>query len=363
VNIKTVLVSAAVSTIIVGCGGGAVVAAGDMFTDAAAGQPVSAACGQPIIAAPAAGTGTAKVDGFTAEQVANATVIVQVGQQMNIPPRGWVVAVATAMQESNLHNVGNLGARNDHDSLGLFQQRPSQGWGSPAQVTDPQYASRKFYEHLQQVTGWQNLPLTVAAQKVQRSGFPNAYAKHEPKAAALVNATSGGAAQAGPTPGVCAAADQVTAGGWTTPVHGTVGSGFRTSDRPTHQGVDLIVPKRTAILAAASGTVIKAICDPSTAKARGCDVDGSSGTPGCGWYVDIAHAEGVITRYCHMIVAPLVSAGDQVTAGQQIGWSGTSGNSSGPHVHFEVHTGGDGHASGAVNPVTWMRDHGASLDQ
>jgi murein DD-endopeptidase MepM/ murein hydrolase activator NlpD len=77
--------------------------------------------------------------------------------------------------------------------------------------------------------------------------------------------------------------------------------------------------------------------------------------------VDISHADGVITRYCHMIVRPLVTVGQQVAAGQQIGWSGTSGHSSGPHVHFEVHLRGDRSSSGAIDPVPFMRDHGAPL--
>jgi murein DD-endopeptidase MepM/ murein hydrolase activator NlpD len=308
------------------------------------------------------GNPNTRVPGFTAEQTRNAAVIISTGQLMQVPPRGWVIAVATAMQESNLINHGNLGARNDHDSLGLFQQRPSTGWGSPADIMRPEYAARQFYEHLLKVPNWATLPLTVAAQRVQRSAFPNAYAKHEPAAARLVGAVTGGADHAAETPGVCAPAGQVNAGGWVLPVPGGVVSGFRTASRPTHNGVDLAAAKRTVIRSATAGTVIKAICDPATTATRGsCDVDGSPQTKGCGWYVDIAHADGVMTRYCHMIQQPLVQAGQQVTAGQQIGWSGTSGNSSGPHVHFEVHTGGDRSKTGATDPVPFMRQHGAVL--
>ncbi|GGM52994.1 M23 family metallopeptidase [Dactylosporangium sucinum] len=325
---------------------------------------------QPAAGAPgcgAAGTaqvrvaGTVKVPGFTAEQAANGRTIVQVGQQMAVPPRGWVIAVATAMQESNLHNLGDLGARNDHDSLGLFQQRPSQGWGTPQQVMDPVYASRKFYERLLKVSGWQQMPLTVAAQRVQRSAFPNAYAKHEPKAAALVGAVSGGADLAGQQPGQCAAPAEVTAGGWVNPVKASVGSSFGPRGGRLHAGVDLITARRTVIRAASAGTVIKAVCDGATARARGCDVDGSPSTPGCGWFVDLQHADGVITRYCHMIQRPLVSAGDHVAAGQQLGLVGSSGHSSGPHLHFEVHLHGDRSSKGAINPVPWMKNHGAPL--
>lgn len=115
----------------------------------------------------------------------NATTIVQVGLALDIPERGLIIALATAMQESKLYNLGHLGAANDHDSLGLFQQRPSMGWGTEEQVTDPVYSATAFYLALQRVSGWESMALTVAAQSVQRSAFPNAYAKWEPDATAL----------------------------------------------------------------------------------------------------------------------------------------------------------------------------------
>ncbi|RTL66391.1 MAG: NlpC/P60 family protein [Pseudonocardiaceae bacterium] len=116
------------------------------------------------------------------EQRGNAQTIIAVARDMGAPPRAWLVALATAMQESTLRNI-NYG---DRDSLGLFQQRPSQGWGTPAQVTDPVYSTRIFIDRLLKVPGWEALPVTVAAQTVQRSAFPNAYAKWEGLAAALV---------------------------------------------------------------------------------------------------------------------------------------------------------------------------------
>ena len=88
---------------------------------------------------------------YGADQVRNASIIINVGAKLKMPPRAWVIAVATAMQESRLVNLGNLGSRNDHDSLGLFQQRPSSGWGTPTQVRDPEYAATKFYEKLKKV--------------------------------------------------------------------------------------------------------------------------------------------------------------------------------------------------------------------
>jgi hypothetical protein len=116
----------------------------------------------------------------------NATTIVQVGVALAVPVRGEVVAVAAAMQESQLYNLGNLGAKNDHDSLGLFQQRPSMGWGTAAQLTDPVYAATAFYLALKHVPRWESMAVTVAAQRVQRSAFPNSYAKWEADATSLV---------------------------------------------------------------------------------------------------------------------------------------------------------------------------------
>ena len=100
----------------------------------------------------------------------------------SLPARAWIIGLATAMQESGLHNL----AGGDRDSLGLFQQRPSQGWGTPAQIMNPTYAATQFYLRLVQVPNWDRIPLTEAAQAVQRSAFPNAYAKWEGLANALV---------------------------------------------------------------------------------------------------------------------------------------------------------------------------------
>nr|BFE63733.1 hypothetical protein GCM10020063_082590 [Dactylosporangium thailandense] len=299
------------------------------------------------------------------EQVRNAAVIVRVGQDLKVPPRGWVIAVATAMQESSLHNLPNLGARNDHDSLGLFQQRPSTGWGTPQQIMDPQYASRKFYEKLLTIPGWERMSLTQAAQKVQRSAYPDAYAKHEQLASTVVNSLTGGAARAaaGSTNLQCVSGEQIAASGWTAPVGGEVGSGFRTADRPTHQGVDLIVKRGTLIRAAAAGIVVKVRCQAHLANGTdwGCWRDGSPSVLGCGWYVEIQHANGILTRYCHMVKQPSVVVGQHVAPGQEIGFTGTTGHSSGPHVHFEVHLNSDPSNNGAIDPVPFMQRMGAPL--
>jgi hypothetical protein len=118
---------------------------------------------------------------LSAAQLANARIIAQVGASMGVPMPGETIAIATALQESGLQNLDH----GDRDSLGLFQQRPSQGWGTPAEIMNPTYAATQFYTHLLQVPGWRTMPTTQAAQAVQRSGFPDAYAKWEQQAQAL----------------------------------------------------------------------------------------------------------------------------------------------------------------------------------
>jgi hypothetical protein len=127
------------------------------------------------------------------EQAENAALIAGLSVSRGLPPRAASIALATAYQESKLRNLEH----GDRDSLGLFQQRPSQGWGTEAQILNPVYAVNAFYDALVRVDGYQDLPITVAAQAVQRSAFPNAYAGHEADARALASAltgeTSGGA--------------------------------------------------------------------------------------------------------------------------------------------------------------------------
>ncbi|MFE9763315.1 heavy metal transporter [Streptomyces sp. NPDC005808] len=124
---------------------------------------------------------------FTPEQAVNAATISAVGTNRDMPERAVTIALATALQESGLRNIEH----GDRDSLGLFQQRPSQGWGTTAEIMDPTYAADIFYEHLAKVDDYAQLPLTVAAQRVQRSAYPDAYAKHEPDATLLAAALTG----------------------------------------------------------------------------------------------------------------------------------------------------------------------------
>ena len=128
-------------------------------------------------------TGWAPIGRFDTEQVGDAAIITTVGAHQRVPIRGWIIAVATAIQESGLRNLPG----GDQDSIGLFQQRPSQGWGTAQQLRDPAYQAGKFYNKLLTIPGWETLTLAQAAQAVQISAYPDAYAKHEPDATMLVN--------------------------------------------------------------------------------------------------------------------------------------------------------------------------------
>ena len=125
---------------------------------------------------------------ITPEQAGNAAIIADVAWQRGLPDRAVVIALATAQQESGLRNIDY----GDRDSLGLFQQRPSQGWGTEAQVQDPVYAAGIFYDRLVGIPGWDTGRLTDVSQAVQRSGFPEAYQKHEAMAIDLTAALRAG---------------------------------------------------------------------------------------------------------------------------------------------------------------------------
>ncbi|MGW4826271.1 C40 family peptidase [Amycolatopsis japonica] len=158
---------------------------------------LSAGNGASSLVCSSGGIPTSTVPGLTAEQMGNAATIVAVGKQMGVPELGLVVAIAAALQESRLRNL-HYG---DRDSLGLFQQRPSMGWGSPQQITTPAYAATKFFERLTATPNWQSMSVNDAAQTVQGSGFPSAYAQHEQIARAVIAGTGSASClpQAAPT--------------------------------------------------------------------------------------------------------------------------------------------------------------------
>ncbi|WP_441005422.1 hypothetical protein [Arthrobacter sp. PsM3] len=135
----------------------------------------------------AAGAGSSDL---ATDQAANAGLITAVAVRRGLPARAASIALATAMQESKLRNIGH-GDQAGPDSRGLFQQRPSQGWGTLEQVMDPYHATNAFYDALAKVPGYETLDITVAAQRVQRSAYPDAYAPHEVMARAFASSLTG----------------------------------------------------------------------------------------------------------------------------------------------------------------------------
>jgi hypothetical protein len=125
---------------------------------------------------------------LTTEQGANAATIAAVARSRGLPVRATVIALATAQQESRLRNLDH----GDRDSRGLFQQRPSQGWGTAVQVQDPVYAAGRFFDHLVEVPGWDTGDLTTVADAVQHSAFPLAYRQWTGMAQSLAQALLSG---------------------------------------------------------------------------------------------------------------------------------------------------------------------------
>ncbi len=260
------------------------------------------------------------VNGYGPEQISNAATIVAVGKQMDLPEQGWVVALATAIQESGLRNLDY----GDRDSLGLFQQRPSQGWGSPEQIRNPTYSTTQFYRHLLAVPGWEQMSVNDAAQWVQRSGFPHAYGRHELAARQLTGAVHGAACTSSPT------------GAWTIPAYGACTSGFGPRDGQDHRGQDIAAPIGTPIVAAADGTVIDS--GPAT---------------GYGLWIRIQHPDNTITTYGHNN-RNLVQTGQHIHAGQVIAETGNRGESTGPHLHFQIDLDGQ-----AIDPIAFYQHQSA----
>lgn len=137
----------------------------------------------PRCQATAAGTSVV----FDPEQMSNAATITAIALRRGLPARAATIAIATAIQESKLRNI----RYGDRDSVGLFQQRPSQGWGTVEQILDPEYTTNKFYDALVKIKNWENDTITVVAQKVQRSAYPEAYADHEQEGRILASALAG----------------------------------------------------------------------------------------------------------------------------------------------------------------------------
>ncbi|WP_294181277.1 M23 family metallopeptidase [uncultured Schumannella sp.] len=314
-------------------------------------------------------------------QLTHAATIIMIGGGIEgIGRPGVEIALMAALSESTLRMLANTGAYpesgnypndgngSDHDSLGLFQMRPQSGWGTVAELMDPQYQARAFFggptgpnypspRGLLDIPGWQQMDPGEAAQAVEVSAYPDRYRNFEPVAEAILSAlagASGGRGEAGPA-GVVVAAGPVAQsarvvfplpeGTWVL----TSSFGPRihpiTGEASFHTGTDFAAPDGTPILAAADGTV-------TVAEFSG----------GYGGLIVIEHQINgvtVATAYAHMWQHSIhVSRGDRVVAGQHIGDVGSSGNSTGPHLHFEVRPGGTN--GEAIDAAAWLNDHNAA---
>jgi hypothetical protein len=278
------------------------------------------------------------VSDLDGDQLANARTVIKVGKSLNVPSQGWIVAIATAMQESGLQNL-HYG---DRDSQGLFQQRPSAGWGTKSEVTDPTYAARAFFggaesptsnSGLLDIRGWKSMSLWEAAQSVQGSAFPMAYARHEAFATRVVRRLTGATSGCEP----------LQAGPWHLPLSAnyTLTSSFGLRTSPTsgsselHTGQDFAVPSGTRTMAVTKGVVA---------------FTGWGG--GYGNLVKIRHANGVETWYAHLSRIT-VDVGDTVDRGTVIALAGSTGNSTGPHLHLETRVRGN-----PTDPIPWLQTKG-----
>jgi len=157
---------------------------GAVVLDRVSGGAISSLLPRPDECTATAGGHTATLD---PEQAQNAALITAISVHRGLPAHAATIALATAMQESKLYNLTS----GDRDSIGLFQQRPSQGWGTAKQIADPVYSTNAFYDALERLGTWDSITVTEAAQAVQHSAYPDAYAQHEPDARALASALTG----------------------------------------------------------------------------------------------------------------------------------------------------------------------------
>lgn len=267
---------------------------------------------------------------LSAEQLQNASIIASVGRNMGASERDIVISLMTAMQESTLRNL-NYG---DRDSVGLFQQRTSQGWGSIAQIMNPEYSAMKFFEALLRLRNRDSMDPGAAAQAVQRSAYPLLYSQWQGMAEAVVGAGAGSASNDGSLKGFGMFLKMMNqsrsgsgSGKYIKPTNGVITSeyGWRsdpfTGRSSLHDGIDIGAPSGTPIFATDSGRVIQA----------------GFNNGGFGNWTLIDHG-GVVSGYAHQS-ALAVQAGQNVGRGQVIGYVGSTGRSTGAHLHFQMGSG------------------------
>jgi hypothetical protein len=298
-------------------------------------NPVKQAAGlSSCVPAPAPVSSGVRLD-FQQRSVAQA--IIETGRQQRVPPRGLVVALAAGMQESGLRPL----AYGDRDSLGVFQQRTA--WGSVLERMSPETSAEMFFTGgrggqpgLLDISGWASMSVAQAAQAVQVSAYPDAYAKWEPLAVRIVKTIAG------------IDASCMDTGGWVFPLGNasyvaTAGFGDCGAHWANcHTGQDYAAPTGTPVVAAGHGVITFA---------------GWAGPYGNA--VHILHSGGAATWYAHL--SRIQSHPNQtVRAGQLIGLVGSTGNATGPHLHFEVRIHASRTSTGTpIDPPPWLSSHGA----
>jgi murein DD-endopeptidase MepM/ murein hydrolase activator NlpD len=304
---------------------------------------------------------------LTHRQLTRAATIIDIGGHTDgVGTDGVTVALTAALTESTLRMLSNTSAYpssardpsdgngEDHDSLGLFQMRPSAGWGTVGQLMDATYQARAFYggptgpnhgapRGLLDIPGWRDLAKPAAAQAVEVSAHPQRYARWQPVATTILQRlTRSGSSPTSETNRVVL---PLPANTWIR----TSGFGMRvhpiTGVRKLHTGLDLAAPSGTPVLAVGDGRVVFA--GPAA---------------GYGNLILIEHTIGgqrLMSGYAHMFADGIpVRVGDSVTAGQRIADVGMAGDATGPHLHFEIRPGGA--MSAPVDPEPWLVSHGAA---
>ncbi|WP_028471527.1 M23 family metallopeptidase [Nocardioides alkalitolerans] len=296
---------------------------------------------------------------WDAEQVGNAVAIIRTGAALELSLRAQTIAVMTAMGESSLRVI-DYGDTAGPDSRGLFQQRANGAWGSYEDRMDPVRSSVNFYRALVRVEGWEAMEPTMAAHKTQRNADPFHYERWWPEAVTMVQTVAGtvngvplspeaiaGALTASSECSTDAGTAPIAVGDvtWPVPAHladadrGNWGNDGGNWARG-HTGTDFSVLCGTPVLAAHAGVV---------------EIDTGQSWAGP-WLVKVVTGpDTTASWYAHM-QAVNVTAGQQVTPGQQLGEVGSEGNSTGCHLHFEIHSNNGSIYEDNVNPSTWLRD-------
>ncbi|MFD0560472.1 murein DD-endopeptidase MepM/ murein hydrolase activator NlpD [Stackebrandtia endophytica] len=286
--------------------------------------------------------------GYFSSQFETASTIHTIALERHLPERASLIAITASMADTGLLNQQ---PDDDADGVGIFGWTPSEAIGDAEQLSDPGYSAGRFFDRMVEVGGWQDMPPAQVARVVQGEAKGTVYAENQASARVLMTMLQGS----------IDCLPVVSPGEYTHPTPGvSAGGGFRTPDGPGHDGIDFSGYRGTPILAAGDGTVVTVLCNAHTADGApySCDVDGSPQVLGCGWYLEILHTDQTVTRYCHFESEPPVAVGERVSAGQEIGTMGSSGNSSGPHLHFETHMAYPAWPGTAVDPRDYLAKRG-----